>query len=401
MTVRKGSLPKAMATTTTHRCTTYLRAAFAAAALLAGAILAPAAQAANLDAPMTFRTFEPCRGNGAVCATRILAQGRFEADTPAKFERFVAEYRKKNQYVPHWVVFHSTGGDLSGGLEMGSAIRRLRLDTELYRSYEFERLTPDRMSSEMVPIVKQAVCASACVFAFAGGINRFVEDGSLVGVHQFAGAGSDVGQSAAQQTVVGLAMYLESMGVSRELLDVASMVPAQSVRWLKSGEIRRFALDTTRPTLKPWQLTAGPGGQLILGVSQLVSAGKELNVNLVREAYDQYAMHIFGSFSRSHFEDKMVTDRFPVGVVPKLELCDARGCIKLKVIQAWGYTPLQDVHAYYTIALLTKAEADRLARATQLKFSDDQPMVTLDLWLSTDLSTEGLSNGLSSLMRSR
>ena len=75
-----------------------------------------------------------------------------------------------------WSVrLNSPGGDLAGGIRLGELIRKLKLDTEIGvtepDSYGHWKTAP-------------GLCASACAFAFLGGLSRRASGGEL-GVHQF------------------------------------------------------------------------------------------------------------------------------------------------------------------------------------------------------------------------
>ena len=220
-----------------------------------------AANSANTvrDRPMTFQVFWPCSGNSMLCAPRILAQGVITNETPARFAEFWKSRNSQKHHLPDQptMVFNSGGGSLAAAMELGRQIRALRIDTAVARSY-------DRATSVMdsETFVSDAICASACVFAFAGGITRISEEDQALGVHQFAGAARDLGEAAAQITVVILADYLRSMGVDRSILDIGSLVPAKEIRFLSTTEAARASLDNASPRQTDWRLDAAPDGTL-------------------------------------------------------------------------------------------------------------------------------------------
>jgi hypothetical protein len=58
------------------------------------------------------------------------------------------------------------------------------------------------------------------------------------------GAGTTLGDSLTQVVQTMQARYFDEMGVDRELLDKASLVPSWSMRWLSLQEVKQARLDT-------------------------------------------------------------------------------------------------------------------------------------------------------------
>lgn len=209
--------------------------------------------AAEVSKPMRFSVFWPCFGNASFCAPRILAEGTIEQDSHRKFTAFLSA-KKTNRYdLPPkpTVCLNSPGGDLSGAIELGRTIRKLQLDTCL--APEYSRVIEDDSFAERV-FVKNVLCASACTFAFAGGVNREIDEGSRIGIHQFFDARKPVGDSATQPTIVVLATYLEEMGVRRNLLDIASVIPPNKLYWLNKTELQLSKIDNMATELAEWKL---------------------------------------------------------------------------------------------------------------------------------------------------
>jgi hypothetical protein len=123
---------------------------------------------APYEGPMRFSTYWPCIGNGSFCGIRILAEGTIQPNTGKVFESFLRNPKQHRHELPPrpTVVFNSPGGSISGGIALGRAIRKNRLDVELEASYT--QVTDKDLTKEEI-LVERAVCASACVIAFAGG----------------------------------------------------------------------------------------------------------------------------------------------------------------------------------------------------------------------------------------
>lgn len=203
---------------------------------------------------MRFTRYHPCgegQGNGSHCAPRVLAEGEIAPETPSDLERFLG-----GEPV-YSVAFRSQGGAMQAAMELGRIIRRRGLDT--YVTGQLES-----------PQEGDGVCASACVIAFAGGVKRSVQKGARIGVHQFRGAAHDAGEGAAQVAVVALAAYFEEMGVRREVVDVASVVPPHAIYWLKEDELAALGLDNTTLRSSRWRLDALDDGTVVAEVSQVV-----------------------------------------------------------------------------------------------------------------------------------
>ena len=131
------------------------------------------------------------------------------------------------------VVLSSPGGSLDEGLSIGEEIRRRGLNTVV------GRFDP---SGTYLP----SYCASACILAFAGGVNRIVLPGSMLGIHQFTG-GSGVSSedvSWAQRRSGEITGYLNRMGISPALFE--RMSQTRDVRWLPAPEASDLNLVTVR-----------------------------------------------------------------------------------------------------------------------------------------------------------
>lgn len=157
-----------------------------------------------------------------------------------KFTRFLAAKHVYPYGLPPkpTVCFDSNGGELLGAVNLGNKIREFGFDTCVEPNYRHFRPNTPLQRKELAP--KDAVCASACIFALAGGVNREVRRGARVGVHQ--GANWKVGETATQLSITALAGYLELMGVKGKLLDIASAYPPNQIYWLSTKEIRQLGL---------------------------------------------------------------------------------------------------------------------------------------------------------------
>lgn len=159
-------------------------------------------------------------------ATWIAAEGTITADTPQKFR----DYLRKNGAEGGKVFFNSPGGNLLAGLQLGRILR----DEGLAVSVGKTMRDPDGFRETL----SAGVCASACAYAFLGGIDRYLfpngwklED-NKIGFHQFYTDSSITNAlSAAEATVVKnatlsqaqfitgiIAAYIVEMGADATLL---------------------------------------------------------------------------------------------------------------------------------------------------------------------------------------
>lgn len=129
------------------------------------------------------------------------------------------------------VFFDSGGGDGLAAMQIGRMLRHARAH---------------------VFVTKR--CASACVFAYAGGVYRSALPETL-GIHRARLTTTRDGKTvdididkspAASQFFMDaeaqIAHHIEEMGLSRDLIDAMQAVAPQSMRWLTADEAKGFGL---------------------------------------------------------------------------------------------------------------------------------------------------------------
>lgn len=129
------------------------------------------------------------------------------------------------------VHLNSPGGSLLAAMSVGRLLRALRFDTHVgRRNVELQR-------------AGAGVCYSACPFAYAGGVRRFLEAGSVLGAHEAVNRVPVPDESAFQQLVAAQGtQYLGEMGVSAELLGIMRGAPHDGMRVLTRDEAVRLGL---------------------------------------------------------------------------------------------------------------------------------------------------------------
>lgn len=181
-------------------------------------------------------TFETISGP-AECAVRtcILASGTIDERTGPEFAAFL---KGKGIGRGGLIILDSPGGALLQSLELGNEIRAAGLATTV-QGY-------DRRSGQLQA---GGACASACVYAFLGGVDRTVGKGSRIGVHQIYTAGDTWAMSAADgmELMSLVATHVDHLCGNLDLLIPALKTRPEDMHWLSSVELTRYAVVTRGP----------------------------------------------------------------------------------------------------------------------------------------------------------
>lgn len=173
-------------------------------------------------------------------ASWIQADGPIDDTTVEDFLTFLAE---GPDWLPKRIRLNSPGGNLADGVHLGEELRRRGFATEVgghephpdwpdMPYWDFTRRTPGS-------------CASACAYAFMGGVERRIDAGSRIGVHQFysarrAESGTEnepvLVQEGVEQELVSLLLdYTLRMGVDGRVLVNAGLSGPDEMYWIESG----------------------------------------------------------------------------------------------------------------------------------------------------------------------
>jgi hypothetical protein len=221
---------------------------FRLVAAVIGALVSPAATSAE---EMTFAL----AGNGGNCGgcEWIAAEGEIVSDTPQRFQAFIEE----NGSYRWSVVLSSDGGNLGAALELGEIFHDMGLSTSVGKTV----LDPELAYMGLGAKMKTAgTCASACAYAFLGGVERYASEGEL-GVHQFYGLENSAPTKETQAIVGLLLIYLMEMDVDWGLLAQSLFTESDEMHWLTETELREFSATTENKDYnEPWQLEPYRGG---------------------------------------------------------------------------------------------------------------------------------------------
>lgn len=234
---------------------------------------------------MTFKLYS----NGGNCdgCEWIAAEGEITADTPEVFQKYIEENWGKQP--PRFIIsFHSGGGSLYGGLNLGLLIRSYGFTTSIGKTIPDEYGWHD---------TETGMCASACAFSFLGGVARWTHGGKY-GVHQFHEAISLINPtkkiynsrdlSSHQVTVGHLLEYVMMMGADPKLVSIMTKALPEEMLWLSEDELKSLKVDTGFFDSSPWIIEPFQGG--IIG-----------SVMNVQDAYGRAIKSLIYSTSDGHY----------------------------------------------------------------------------------------------------
>jgi len=161
---------------------------------------------------------------------RIYAAGEIVDGSTDDFRNFISRHNVSKAKV----YFDSPGGSLIEGMKLGKLIRSMGMSTSV-GVYSIS-YTSDAD--------KKSMCASACVYAFAGGVNRFIDatTGAL-GVHQFySGTEQEISSESVQHISGLIVAYLDEMGVDAKAFTLSTMANKDGIIWLDPEEATKLRL---------------------------------------------------------------------------------------------------------------------------------------------------------------
>lgn len=161
------------------------------------------------------------------------------------------------------VYLDSPGGSLADGMRIGRLLRQLRANTLI-----------GKRGSRGAGI-EPGACLSACSIAFLGGVQRYVPEGSVFGVHRVSTTVHSEQDFAAGQIVSAqVSRYISEMGVDSLLFDRMANTDKDRIDILGAAELRALhvADDGRRPA--QWRSRFTEQGPSLIG-SQQTAEGTE------------------------------------------------------------------------------------------------------------------------------
>ncbi|MCA0345433.1 MAG: hypothetical protein LCH99_37810 [Proteobacteria bacterium] len=194
-----------------------------------------------------------CEGD---CPRIMQASGPITSRTPQAFLNFARQEIGRPGLI-NVLLIHSPGGSVNSSISFGRILRKLNTVVVVARAMdvrEMPRRARGKRERGYAPNLRfmSGTCASACVYALAGGAKRVVPPESRIAVHRMAG---NIGQYdpatreyerrqvyAGEAELNALSAYIEEMGVNPDLVDIAESIPHENARVLSPREIRQLNL---------------------------------------------------------------------------------------------------------------------------------------------------------------
>lgn len=270
------------------KCAWRFRLAAAVVLLTSAAVLgahAEPAKTAEYDSPITLYMAKGAPDIcGPGCSEWIVAEGTIGVGSAAQFRALLARLGKQKPPV----IFHSPGGLLGQGLEIGRMIREKGLASALGRTIPLDcgnsenenkakecrdlKKSGKKLDADLQ--VSEGRCSSACVYAMLGGKTRSVAPGARLGVHaskrvkgSIAGkkyTEVDFSKLSAQQQKEHVQRvrdaeraYVRAMGIDLELVEVSNAVPFEDIRYLTRAQIIKFGIDRSSFAETAWKFAEG------------------------------------------------------------------------------------------------------------------------------------------------
>lgn len=142
------------------------------------------------------------------------------------YDMVLAESKKPPAYMVH---FNSPGGNVAASLKIGRVLRK---------------------STTLAQVLKDAVCLSSCVYAFAGAADRGVY--GLIGIHR-PYEPNDQQLSPAQQKAKydrlgeNIVAYLKEMNIPTRLYEDSLFISPERVKYLDDAEQQSYGLSANDP----------------------------------------------------------------------------------------------------------------------------------------------------------
>lgn len=195
------------------------------------------------------------------CLRVMQATGQITKNTPQAFLEFARREIARPGLI-NVLLIHSPGGSVNGSMAFGRALRKLGTIVIVARAMDSGPVEAPRRKARRGGGAGESVrflsgtCASACVYALAGGARRVVPPQSRVAVHRMAG---NIGYYdpatreyqhkqiyAGEDELRALTEYIHAMGVSTDLVATAESVPHEHARILSGTDMARLGLAAPR-----------------------------------------------------------------------------------------------------------------------------------------------------------
>jgi hypothetical protein len=159
-------------------------------------------------------------------------------------------------------------------------------------------------------------CYSACVLAFAGGVNRRIDPNDKIGIYALRSNTKTVNENEMKTAVNSLGSYFDQMGVDRRFVDQMLQAKGTSVSLISLSSAKLLNLDNgTRIITYPWRMQALDDGLLIILVTEKqVSNNFSITLGLTKQNKDKdfrltvYAKPLSGNINLNQLADYLNRD---------------------------------------------------------------------------------------------
>ncbi len=211
-------------------------------------------------------------GNCSVCSWTA-AEGVITEETPADFLKYI----ESEKHVGAFVSFHSPGGNLNAGLELGRIIRKHGIATQVGKTVVY----PEPEYGGRYSDIEIGECSSSCAYAFMGGTDR--QFGKL-GFHKYSSGSSlskilnidkidDVEKLSISlsQYISGLLIeYIVEMGVDPRILSFIKNTSSDAIIYPTKEVLEEYNI-ISRTGLSSWSLEPVGSGAVMLASDQEAS----------------------------------------------------------------------------------------------------------------------------------
>ena len=231
-----------------------------------------------LAEPMSFKSVNT---GGNHCCWWTAAEGEITDATPDAFRRPLS-----SENPTTLLRLNSAGGSLFGALELGLLIRQSNFETEIGHTEGFNKLPGE--------------CASACAYAFMGGIARSLEEGAKLGVHRFYSRAAIENYSAkqfsagdldsTQRIFAALVLYLLKVGVKAEVVGLADKAGPDDMYWISASEAAALGITYDPKAWTPWKVEPYKGG--LTAFSRSMDGTAQMTILCTRQSGPQLALTV-------------------------------------------------------------------------------------------------------------
>jgi hypothetical protein len=257
------------------------------------------------DAPMRFEVVGT-GGNCGACAW-IAAEGEITSHTPDDFKAFL----EREHGGPGIIRLNSPGGSVIAGLKLGEMFRAGGYSTEVGATHIMSGDPSYWSHATSSSRADDGSCASACAYAFLGGLNRTAKAGTL-GFHQFYNkepASVADGTSEAQAITGLLISYLKEMGIDSEILALASTTSPDELYRPDAATMTRLKITNTQKDFQfaGWTVKPYHTGAMVVGTT-VDADNNEIQLALYCRKENPSLVYLLGSWTYS-FSSEPVADQ--------------------------------------------------------------------------------------------